>query len=99
MRACASQPVAGVSLPSVDGILWHGGKLYAALVALNQLVEVTLGPDLSSGVVSAVITSPDFQVPTTIAVFGNRLVAVNAKYDTGFPPTAETFEVVTVRKP
>jgi hypothetical protein len=47
----------------------------------------------------AVVTSPHFQVPTTVAGFGDRLVAVNAKYDTGFPPTAATYEVVTVRKP
>jgi hypothetical protein len=94
-----SHPIAGVSLPTVDGILWHQGKLYAALVAFNEIVEVTLSPDLSSGTVDAVVTSPYFQVPTTVAGFGNRLVAVNAKYDTGFPPTAATFEVVTVMKP
>ena len=35
----------------------------------------------------------------TVAAFGDRIVAVNARYDTGFPPTAATFEVVTVRKP
>jgi hypothetical protein len=34
--------------------------------------------------VDAVVTSPYFQVPTTVAAFGGRLVAVNAKYDTGF---------------
>jgi len=95
----ASRPIAGASLPTVDGILWEGGRLYAALVAFNQLVEVALSPDLSSGTVSAVVSSPYFQVPTTVAAFGDRLVAVNAKYDTGFPPTAATFEVVTVTKP
>jgi sugar lactone lactonase YvrE len=94
-----SRRIGGVSLPTVDGILWESGKLYAALVAFNQIVEVTLSADLSSGTVDAVVTSPYFQVPTTVAAFGNRLVAVNAKYDTGFPPTAATFEVVTVRKP
>jgi sugar lactone lactonase YvrE len=73
-----SRPIAGVSLPTVDGILWEGGKLYATLVAFNQIVEVSLSPDLSSGTVSAVVTSPNFQVPTTVAAFGNRLVAVNA---------------------
>ena len=83
----------------MDGILWEAGKLYVALVSFNQIVEITLSPDLSSGIVDAVVTSPYFQVPTTVAAFGDRLVAVNAKYDTGFPPTAATYEVVTVRKP
>jgi sugar lactone lactonase YvrE len=95
----ASRSIAGVILPTVDGILWEAGKLYAALVSFNQIVAITLSPDLSSGTVDAVVTSPYFQVPTTVAAFGTRLVAVNAKYDTGFPPRAPTYEVVTVRKP
>jgi hypothetical protein len=37
-----------------------------------------------------------FQVPTTAARFGSRLAVVNAKFDTGFPPTADQYEVVVV---
>jgi hypothetical protein len=95
----ASRPIEGVTVPTVDGILWHGGKLYAALVGSNQIVQLTLSPDLSSGALDAVVTSSYFQAPATVAAFGDRLVAVNAKYDTGFPPTAATYEVVTVWKP
>lgn len=95
----ASRPIAGVTLPSVDGILWDGGKLYAALIGVNQIAEITLTPDLSSGTIDALATSPHFQIPTTVAAFGDRLVAVNAKYDTGVPPTASTYEVIVVRKP
>jgi len=43
------------------------------------------------------ITSPLFEVPTTAALFGNVLAAVNAKFDTGLPPTATQFEVILVR--
>ena len=50
---------------------------------------------LSSGV-DKVITSELFQVPTTAALFGRRLAVVNAKFDTGIPPTAKQFEVVLV---
>jgi outer membrane protein assembly factor BamB len=95
----ASRRIAGVTLPTVDGILWEGGNLYAALVSFNQIAQIKLSPDLSFATMDAVVTSPHFQVPTTVAGFGDRLVAVNAKYDTGFPPTAATYEVVTVRKP
>jgi hypothetical protein len=42
-----SQAIAGVSLPTVDGILLHGGRLYAALVGFNQIAQITLSPDLS----------------------------------------------------
>ena len=43
-----------------------------------------------------VITSDFFQIPTTVARFGDRLATVNAKFDTGFPPTADQYEVVVV---
>ena len=95
----ASSLVTGVAVPTVDGILLDGGRLYANEIGLNQIAQINLSPDLSSGFVEAAITSPDFEVPTTTAAFGDRLVTVNAKYDTGFPPTATTFEVITVRKP
>jgi hypothetical protein len=35
-------------------------------------------------------------IPTTAARFGSRLAVVNAKFDTGIPPTATQFEVVLV---
>jgi hypothetical protein len=47
-------------------------------------------------VVEEIITSDLFQTPTTVARFGRRLAAVNAKFDTGFPPTADQYEVVVV---
>jgi hypothetical protein len=65
---------------------------------LNQITEIKLSPDLSSGTVSGIITNPSFQVPTTIARSGNLLAVVNAKFDTGFPPTAPTYEVVIVNR-
>ncbi len=44
------------------------------------------------------ITDALCQVPTTVARFGNRLAFVNAKFDTGFPPTADHYEVILVRR-
>lgn len=95
----ASASISGFDVATVDGILLSGGRLYANQIGLNQIAQINLSADLSSGFVERVVTSADFEVPTTTAEFGDRLVTVNAKYDTGFPPTATTFEVVTVRKP
>jgi hypothetical protein len=91
-----SAPIAGLSVPSVDGILLKGGRLFAVQNMLNQIAEVRLSPDLTSGTVEKVITSELFQIPTTVARFGDRLATVNAKFDTGFPPTADQYEVVIV---
>jgi sugar lactone lactonase YvrE len=91
----ASATIAGVSVPSVDGIVLLGRRLWA-VQNTNQVTRVQLSPDLTSGVIEAVITSDLFQVPATAARFGSRLGVVNAKFDTGFPPTADEWEVVVV---
>jgi hypothetical protein len=57
-----------VAVPAVDGILLDGGRVYAVQVDLNQIAQIDLSPDLSSGTVTAVISSPDFEAPTTAAL-------------------------------
>jgi len=94
----SSAEIAGVSVPNVDGILLEAGRLWAVLNLSNQILEIRLSPDLTSGVVEEVITSSLFQVPTTVARHGSDLVVVNAKFDTGIPPTASQYEAVIVRR-
>ena len=85
------------SVPNVDGILLEGRTVYAVL----ELHERDR-PDLArreprvrdKGQDDHL--SPAFQVPTTVARLGDRLATVNAKFDTGLPPTADTYEVVVV---
>jgi sugar lactone lactonase YvrE len=90
----ASAPIAGASLPNVDGILLEAGRLWAVQNSSNQVSELRLSPDLSSATLVRVYTNPAFETPTTIARWGSRLVVANAKFDTGFPPTASTYEVI-----
>lgn len=92
----ASETIAGVSVPNVDGIVLEGGRLWAVQNFSNQVTRIRLSPNLASGVIEDVITSDLFQVPTTAARFGSRLAVVNAKFDTGFPPAADQYEVVLV---
>lgn len=92
----SSAVIDGVSVSNVDGIIMEAGSLWAVQVFDNQISRVCLSPDLSSGTVQEVITSTDFQTPSTVARFGDRLAAVNAKFDTGLPPTADEYEVVVV---
>lgn len=94
----ASAAIAGADLPNVDGILLEAGRLWAVQNGSNQIAELRLSPDLSSAALVKVIGDSAFQTPTTVARWGNRLVAVNAKFDTGFPPAATSFEVVVVRR-
>jgi outer membrane protein assembly factor BamB len=94
-----STAIAGADVPFVDGILFEAGRLWAVQNFLNQVTELKMSSDLSSATVTAVITSDLFQVPTTVARHGSRLVLVNAKFDTGFPPTAPSWEAVIVDRP
>jgi sugar lactone lactonase YvrE len=94
----ASAAIAGVSVPNVDGIVLEAGRLWAVQNFSNQVSRIRLAPDLASGVVEAVITSDLFQTPTTAARFGRRLAVVNAKFDTGIPPTADHYEVIVVNR-
>jgi hypothetical protein len=91
-----SATIAGVSVPNVDGIVLAGRRLWAVQNFSNQVARIRLSPDLTSGVIEDVITSDLFQVPATAARFGSRLAVVNAKFDTGLPPTAGQYEVVVV---
>ena len=95
-RTGASATIAGVSVPDVDGIVLNGRRLWA-VQNTNQVTRIRLRRHLTSGVVEKVITSDLFQVPTTAALFGSRLAVVNAKFDTGLPPTAKQYEVVLVK--
>jgi sugar lactone lactonase YvrE len=92
----ASATIAGVSVPNVDGIVLAGRRLWAVQNFSNQVSRIRLRPHLTSGVIEDVITSDLFQIPTTAARFGRRLAVVNAKFDTGIPPTADQYEVVLV---
>ncbi len=92
----ASALIQGAAVPFVDGILFEAGRLYAMQIFLNQIAQIDLSADLSQATATRVITSPHFEIPTAVAKFGDQLAVVNSKIDTGFPPTATTYEVVIV---
>jgi|Tabmets5t2r1_1033131.scaffolds.fasta_scaffold05300_2 hypothetical protein len=96
--------VDGLIAGTLDGLLLQGRDLWVVENFANTLARVSLSPDLSSGEITATITSPLFRVPTTIARHGSRLAAVNARFDLGLPPPfgpgappGTDFDVVLVR--
>lgn len=85
----------GESLPNGDGLLVVGTTLYVVQNQSNAVAVVQLSPDGTSGTVVDRITDPDFDVPTTVARFGNSLFLPNARF--GTPPTPDTeYSVVRV---
>ena len=87
----------GASVVNGDGILLQGRTLYVVQNQNNQIAVIRLSADLTTGTIVRTITSPHFDVPTTIAQHGNRLYAVNARFTT--PPTPDTtYTVVSVNR-
>jgi sugar lactone lactonase YvrE len=87
----------GATVPGGDGLLLEGRTLYVVQGGNSQVGVVALARDLESGMIIGSITSPGFDVPTTIAEFGKRLYVVNARFTTPPTPTTE-YWVTQVRK-
>ena len=83
----------GVSLTDGDGLLVVGRTLYVVQNLLNTVAVIQLEPSGTSGVLVEQLTSPEFQVPTTVDVYANSLFLPNARF--GTPPTPETTYQVT----
>jgi sugar lactone lactonase YvrE len=88
----------GQTVTAGDGILLDGKTLYVVRNQQNRIAVVRLARDLGSGTLLTHLTHPDFSVPTTIAEFGHRLYAVNARFGTPVTPTTP-YWVTQVRKP
>jgi len=88
----------GESVPAGDGILLKGKTLYVVQNTLNRVAVIALASNLSSGRLLTRLADPDFSVPTTIDDHGKRLWAVNARFGTPSPGTAE-YQVVLIGKP
>lgn len=71
-----------------DGLWRIGRTLYVVQNRLNKVSVWDLDAGATTATLSATITDPRFDVPTTAARFGDRLYLVNARFTT--PPTPET---------
>ena len=70
-----------------DGLLLLGRTLYVVQNRLNKIAVLKLNHTGTNGEVVGELTSPDFDVPTTAAAFGNRLYLPNARFTTSPTPT------------
>lgn len=80
-----------------DGILLDGKTLYVVRNQNDQIAVVELDPGATEGELVSTIEDDDFDVPTTVAEFGNALYAVNARFGVDDPGNAE-YSVVRVSK-
>ena len=78
----------GYLVTNGDGLLVVGRTLYAVQNQNNKIAVFSLNAAGTSGTLVNTITDPRFDVPTTAAVFGNRLYLPNARFTTA--PTPDT---------
>jgi sugar lactone lactonase YvrE len=83
----------GFTVTNGDGLLREGRTLYAVQNRLNRVAVIELDKRGRSGELVDTLTSPDFDVPTTIARSGGDLYLPNARFTT--PPTPDTEYWVT----
>lgn len=90
---------------TLDGLQLEGRRVFVVENFANAIVEVRLSADLTSGKLVNTLTSDLFHVPTTAAVHGSTIAAVNARFDLGLPPPfgpgappGTTFDVVLVQR-
>ncbi len=77
----------GASVTFGDGLELHGHTLYVVRNQLNEVDVFRLGRHLGRARLIHTITSPNLDVPTTIAFQAGRLWAVNARFSTPVTPT------------
>ncbi|MFI5491802.1 superoxide dismutase [Actinoplanes sp. NPDC051859] len=88
----------GESVPNGDGLWLRGSTLYVVQNRLNTIAKIKLNRQATKGTVVSRTTSPAFDVPTTIAEYGNRFYLPNARFTT--TPTPETtYTAVAIRRP
>ena len=76
-------------LTNGDGLLNQGRVLYAVQNALNRVAVLRLSPNGRRGRLVDTLTSSRFDVPTTVARYGDALYLPNARFSTPPTPTTE----------
>jgi sugar lactone lactonase YvrE len=88
----------GQVLTNGDGLLLEGRSLYVVQNRLNTVAKFAVNRSGTRGELVSTVSDPRFDVPTTVASFGDRLYLPNARFST--PPTPETtYNAVAIDKP
>jgi sugar lactone lactonase YvrE len=87
----------GELLTNGDGLLLDGRTLFVVQNQLNRVAVIRLNHAGTAGRLVEHRTDPRFDIPTTVAAFGNRLYLPNARFNT--PPTPTTpYNVIAIRR-
>ena len=80
-----------------DGLLLVGHTLYMVQGRFNRIAVVQMNADFTSGTVERTLTNGALAFPSSIALFGGSLYAVNARFNVPRGPSVE-YDVVRVQR-
>ena len=86
----------GEALTTGDGLVLEGRTLYVVRENPAEVVPVALSADFASGDVGEAFTDPSFDLPTTAAKVGERLLVVNSQLDGSAPEPPFTVSSIPV---
>ncbi len=100
-RKVSEVDLGGGTVKNGDGILLKGNVLYVSQNQQELITPVRLSKSGTRGVVGKGVTGPQLKYPTTLALDGNRLLAVNSQFDKRSPGASPElpFDVATIRTP
>lgn len=79
----------GEQVTNGDGLLVLGRKLYVVQNQLNRVAVFEMTAQGFSGRLVDTLTSPEFDIPTTVAKYGNGLFLPSARFNTPLTPETE----------
>jgi sugar lactone lactonase YvrE len=85
------------TLTNGDGLLLSGRTLYVVQNRLNTVAVLHLDRAATRATLEKTLTDERFDVPTTVAAFGNRLYLPNARFGTTPGPDVE-YQVIAIRR-
>ena len=95
--AATAIDLGGYSVANGDGLLRRGRTLYVVQNRLNKVAVIGLDRRGTAGALRRTISSGDFDVPTTVALFRRWLYLPNARFGTEPTPTTD-YWVTRVRR-
>ncbi|ALG08307.1 SMP-30/gluconolactonase/LRE family protein [Kibdelosporangium phytohabitans] len=87
----------GAVMTQNDGLLREGRNLYVVQNRVNLFTKLELSRDASAARVVTQLTDPRFDVPATVAAWGNRFYLVNGRFSTPPTPTT-TYDAIALDK-
>jgi sugar lactone lactonase YvrE len=73
------------------------GQLFVVRNRSNLIAQLQLNDDVTSGRLVGELRNPNFDIPSTAALQGGRLWAVNARFGTAIPPDTSAFAANSVK--